>query len=53
MIAKALMPWLFVKRNATWTPYAKVRSDAVRSAPASSSAKAARRSGRRMARGPA
>jgi hypothetical protein len=30
MIAKDLMPWMFVKRTATWTPYAKIRSEAFR-----------------------
>ncbi len=25
MIAKDLMPWLFVNRKAAWTPFAKVR----------------------------
>ncbi len=34
MIAKDLMPWMFVKRTATWTPYVKIRSEAVRSEPA-------------------
>ena len=28
MIAKDLMPWMFVKRTATWTPYVKIRSEA-------------------------
>jgi len=27
MIAKLLMPWLFVGRNAAWTPFAKVRCE--------------------------
>lgn len=30
MIAKDLMPWMFVKRTATWTPYVKIRSEAPR-----------------------
>lgn len=30
MIAKDMMPWMFVKRTATWTPYVKVRSEAPR-----------------------
>ena len=30
MIAKDLMPWMFVKRTATWTPYVKIRSEALR-----------------------
>ncbi|MEK7234431.1 MAG: hypothetical protein AAB268_11490 [Elusimicrobiota bacterium] len=33
MIAKDLMPWMFVKRTSTWTPYVKIRSEAVRFAP--------------------
>jgi hypothetical protein len=53
MIAKDLMPWMFVKRSATWTPYAKIRSEAVRSEPAELSVKAARKPGRRPPRGPA
>jgi hypothetical protein len=27
MIAKDLMPWLFVSRKAQWTPFAKVRCE--------------------------
>lgn len=34
MIAKDLMPWMFVKRTATWTPYVKIRSEAPRHEPA-------------------
>ena len=34
MIAKDLMPWLFVKRSAAWTPYVKIRSEAPRHEPA-------------------
>lgn len=30
MIAKDLMPWMFVKRTATWTPYVKIRTEASR-----------------------
>lgn len=33
MIVKDLMPWMFVKKTATWTPYAKIRSEAARLAP--------------------
>ena len=33
MIAKDLMPWMFVKRTATWTPYVKIRSEALRFEP--------------------
>jgi len=33
MIAKDLMPWMFVKRTATWTPYVKIRSEAPRLEP--------------------
>jgi hypothetical protein len=53
MIAKDLMPWMFVKRTATWTPYAKIRSEAVRSADGGLSVKAARKPGRRPPRGTA
>jgi hypothetical protein len=53
MIAKDLMPWLFVKRSAAWTPYVKIRSEAVRSAPAALPAKPARKPGRRPPRGAA
>jgi hypothetical protein len=27
MIAKDLMPWLFVNRKAAWTPFAKIRCE--------------------------
>lgn len=27
MIAKDLMPWLFVSRQSTWKPFAKVRCE--------------------------
>jgi hypothetical protein len=54
MIAKDLMPWMFVKRTATWTPYAKIRSEAVRSEPdAVLLVKSGRKPGRRPPRGPA
>lgn len=53
MIAKDLMPWMFVKRTATWTPYAKIRSEAVRSGPSALASKPARKPGRRPLRGPA
>lgn len=33
MIAKDLMPWMFVKKSATWTPYVKIRSEAPRFVP--------------------
>lgn len=33
MIAKDLMPWMFVKRTANWTPYVKIRSEAPRHEP--------------------
>ncbi|MCR4296625.1 MAG: hypothetical protein NUW21_13925 [Elusimicrobia bacterium] len=33
MIAKQMMPWLFVGRNPGWTPYAKVRRDGPASRP--------------------
>jgi len=51
MIAKDLMPWLFVKRTATWTPYVKIRSEAVRAEPALLAVKPGRRPGRRPPRG--
>ena len=53
MIAKDLMPWMFVKRTATWTPYAKIRSEAVRPEWTDLSVKAARKPGRRPPRGTA
>lgn len=51
MIVKDLLPWMFVKRTATWTPYVKIRSEHVLSELPALSAKPARRSGRRSARG--
>jgi hypothetical protein len=51
MIAKDLMPWMFVKRTATWTPYVKIRSEVVRSEPAPQALKAALKPGRRPPRG--
>jgi hypothetical protein len=51
MIAKDLMPWLFVKRSAAWTPYVKIRSEAVRPEAAPLPAKPARKPGRRPPRG--
>jgi hypothetical protein len=53
MIAKDLMPWMFVKRTANWTPYVKIRSEAVRSEPAALLEKSARKPGRRPPRGSA
>lgn len=53
MIAKDLMPWMFVKRTATWTPYVKIRSEAVRSGPSALMVKASRKPGRRPPRGSA
>ncbi|MEQ1919431.1 MAG: hypothetical protein ABL955_09540 [Elusimicrobiota bacterium] len=50
MIAKDLMPWMFVKRTATWTPYVKIRSEAPRHE-ASSVARAARKLRRPPPRG--
>lgn len=50
MIIKDLLPWMFVKRNAAWTPYAKIRSEEIRYESAAS-AKAARKHGRRPPRG--
>ena len=51
MIAKDLMPWMFVKRTATWRPYVKIRSEAVRSEPVELPIKAARKPGRRPPNG--
>ena len=53
MIAKDLMPWMFVKRTAMWRPYVKLRSEAVRSEPAALSGKTARKPGRRPPSGTA
>ena len=53
MIAKDLMPWMFVKRTAMWTPYAKIRSEVVRFEEIGPSVKVARKPGRRLPRGPA
>ena len=50
MIAKALMPWMFVKRNAAWTPYVKIRSEFCRGEPAAA-ARPGRKPGRRPPRG--
>ena len=50
MIAKDLMPWMFVKRTATWTPYVKIRSEASPSA-ASLAPRPGRKPGRRPPRG--
>jgi hypothetical protein len=51
MIAKDLMPWMFVKRTATWTPYVKIRSEQPRCEPAVLGARASRKPGRRPPRG--
>lgn len=53
MIAKDLMPWMFVKRTATWTPYVKIRSEAPRPGLTAFPEKSARRPGRRPPRGSA
>ena len=53
MIAKDLMPWMFVKRTATWTPYAKIRSEGVRLEPSAEPRPAASKPGRRPPRGSA
>ncbi|MBI4061266.1 MAG: hypothetical protein HY403_07530 [Elusimicrobia bacterium] len=47
MIAKDLLPWMFVKKTATWTPYVKIRSEASRREPVLSA-----RSARRLRRPP-
>ncbi len=51
MIARDLLPWMFVRRDAAWTPFAKIRTDAVRSAGAALDVKPARRPPRRPPRG--
>ena len=51
MIAKDLMPWMFVKRTATWTPYVKIRSELPRCEPAVLGARPSRKPGRRPPRG--
>ncbi|HXT00398.1 MAG TPA: hypothetical protein VN915_06965 [Elusimicrobiota bacterium] len=54
MIAKDLMPWMFVKRTAAWKPYVKIRSEAVRSEPNPVlSVKSGRKPGRRPPSGTA
>ncbi len=53
MIAKDLMPWMFVKRTATWKPYVKIRSEAPRPEPEAFLAGPARKPGRRPPRGTA
>ncbi|MDE2489797.1 MAG: hypothetical protein KGM24_03055 [Elusimicrobia bacterium] len=51
MIAKDLMPWMFVKRTATWTPYVKIRAEGSPRSAEAFLVKAARRPGRRPPRG--
>lgn len=52
MIAKDLMPWMFVKRTATWTPYIKIRAEGpLAPAPSPSLARPSRKPGRRPPRG--
>jgi hypothetical protein len=43
MIAKDLMPWMFVKRTATWRPYVKIRAEAVRAPEAAAAPRPVRR----------
>ena len=50
MIAKDMLPWMFVKRTATWTPYVKIRSEHELPAPALCP-RPARKPGRRPPRG--
>ncbi|UPT75646.1 MAG: hypothetical protein M0D55_08225 [Elusimicrobiota bacterium] len=50
MIAKDLMPWMFVKRTATWTPYVKIRSEQPLPEPVLQ-ARPGRKPGRRPPRG--
>ena len=49
MLAKDLLPWIFVKKTAAWTPYVKIRSEAARPAPALAARPA--RKARRPSRG--
>jgi len=51
MIAKDLMPWMYVKRTAMWTPYVKIRSEGVRSEGTGLCTKPSRKPGRRPPRG--
>ena len=51
MIARDLMPWMFVKRTAGWTPYVKIRAEALRPGVWALETKAARKPGRRPPRG--
>lgn len=51
MIAKDLLPWMYVKRTAMWTPYVRVRCETVRCEADPLSAKAASKPGRRPPRG--
>ena len=53
MIIKDLLPWMYVKRSAVWTPYVKIRAEGSRQEAVSLSGKAARKPGRRPPRGPA
>ena len=43
MIAKDLMPWMFVKRTATWRPYVKIRAEAPKAAEAPAAPRPVRR----------
>jgi hypothetical protein len=45
------MPWMFVKRTATWTPYVKIRAEAAHASAAPLELKPARRPNRRPPRG--
>ncbi len=51
MIAKDLMPWMFVKRTAKWTPYVKIRSELPHFETAAIAVRAGRKPGRRPPRG--
>ncbi len=53
MIIKDLLPWMYVKRTAVWTPYVKIRAEGARLEASSLSGKGARKPGRRLPRGPA
>lgn len=51
MIAKDLMPWMFVKRGAQWTPYAKIRAEDSGCRSEATPYRPGRRPGRRPPRG--
>lgn len=50
MIAKDLMPWMFVKRTAKWTPYVKIRAELLHSEAMAVAVRASRKTVRRPPR---